>query len=266
MIDGVARNFQSFRQRANAVATAAENEYCLIFCHGYNVTMLSRHMSTPQTMLTAFYCKLRYMETLGDKIRKARKNKGLTQAALGKLIGVTSQAVNQWENKPNTHIRPTHLFKLERQLKISAHDLYEAIPFLTADATANDVPLLTWHKLSQLSVGIVELERYTDVRMLPCPLPHSDKTFALTIEGGDMEPKFRVGEIIFCDPKREPFNGDFIIVRALLGAFPILRQLMIEPSGHRFLRSLNPSWPQSIIPLSESGEILATVIFKGEEL
>jgi transcriptional regulator with XRE-family HTH domain len=36
--------------------------------------------------------------TIGDQIRRKRKDMGLSQRALGKLIGVSGSAVSQWEN------------------------------------------------------------------------------------------------------------------------------------------------------------------------
>ena len=36
--------------------------------------------------------------TLGERIASLRKEKGLSQEALGGLVGVTRQAVSKWEN------------------------------------------------------------------------------------------------------------------------------------------------------------------------
>ena len=35
--------------------------------------------------------------TLGERIASLRKEKGLSQEALGELVGVTRQAVSKWE-------------------------------------------------------------------------------------------------------------------------------------------------------------------------
>ena len=37
-------------------------------------------------------------ETIGNRIAKYRKNKGLTQEELASMLGVSSQAVSKWEN------------------------------------------------------------------------------------------------------------------------------------------------------------------------
>ena len=38
------------------------------------------------------------METIGSRIKKARKTLGITQEQFGKLAGVSKGAVSQWEN------------------------------------------------------------------------------------------------------------------------------------------------------------------------
>ena len=41
------------------------------------------------------------METLGEKIRNLREEKGLTQPELAKLVGVSNGTVSFWENGVN---------------------------------------------------------------------------------------------------------------------------------------------------------------------
>ena len=36
--------------------------------------------------------------TIGTNIKRLRQNKGVTQEALGEVLGVSSQAVSKWEN------------------------------------------------------------------------------------------------------------------------------------------------------------------------
>lgn len=44
-----------------------------------------------------FVSKIKWGTSGGDYLKKLRKEKKLTQAALAKKIGVTRQALNQWE-------------------------------------------------------------------------------------------------------------------------------------------------------------------------
>ena len=38
------------------------------------------------------------MKTIGERIAELRKEKGMTQEALGETIGVSAQTVSKWEN------------------------------------------------------------------------------------------------------------------------------------------------------------------------
>jgi transcriptional regulator with XRE-family HTH domain len=77
---------------------------------------------------------------IGEKIAVYRKAKGLTQEALGKLVGVSGQAVSKWENGgvPDTYLLPSvakvlgvsidALFGVERKISdYSVNEILDAI-------------------------------------------------------------------------------------------------------------------------------------------
>ena len=62
------------------------------------------------------------MESIGNRITKYRKEKGLTQEALAEKLGISSQAVSKWENDtscPDISLLPA----LCRELGITADEL-----------------------------------------------------------------------------------------------------------------------------------------------
>ena len=62
------------------------------------------------------------MESIGNRITKYRKEKGMTQEELAEKLGVTSQAVSKWENDascPDISLLPA----LCRELDITADEL-----------------------------------------------------------------------------------------------------------------------------------------------
>jgi transcriptional regulator with XRE-family HTH domain len=52
------------------------------------------------------------VETMGDRIKFLRSARGLTQAELGKIVGVTKGGVSHWENGVTADIKLATFLKL----------------------------------------------------------------------------------------------------------------------------------------------------------
>ena len=63
------------------------------------------------------------METIGDRIQKARLAKGLSQAELAEKVGLTRSAINQLESGSTKNPRPETLFSLADELGIDPREL-----------------------------------------------------------------------------------------------------------------------------------------------
>ena len=64
--------------------------------------------------------------TLGQRIQALRKEKGLSQEALGEALGVSRQAVSKWESgasDPST----SNLLALAKLYGVSAEDLLRSV-------------------------------------------------------------------------------------------------------------------------------------------
>lgn len=62
--------------------------------------------------------------TTGEKIRKARKEAGLTQKQLGEKLGITQSAIAMFENN-KTNIKHSTLQKIAAAFDMSAVDLWD---------------------------------------------------------------------------------------------------------------------------------------------
>ena len=63
------------------------------------------------------------MVSIGKNIKRLRREMGLTQAELARLVGVTAQAVSKWEtkaNSPDIGLIP----KIARVLGVSIDELF----------------------------------------------------------------------------------------------------------------------------------------------
>ncbi len=80
-----------------------------------------------------------------------------------------------------------------------------------------------------------------------------------------MEPKFYNGDLIFVDPEIVAESGKYVVVRLEDSDEAIFKQLIIE-GGRKYLKALNPDWPERIVELTDSTVICGAVVFKGEML
>ncbi len=60
--------------------------------------------------------------TIGERIKKSRQEKGLSQKALGQLLGVSQQMIGQYE-APNANLKLGTLQKIATVLDINVNDL-----------------------------------------------------------------------------------------------------------------------------------------------
>lgn len=99
----------------------------------------------------------------------------------------------------------------------------------------------------------------------PCPVDCSDETFVLKIKGQSMEPRFAEGDLIFVDPHAAPGHKKFVVVRANDSLEATFKQLVVE-ENRKYLKALNPDWPDRIVEIGENTTICGVVVFKGEEV
>lgn len=101
--------------------------------------------------------------SIGDKIRKARIAKGMTQEALGVMVGVQKSAIAKYENGRIVNIKRGTIQKIASALNIRPSELiFEETPEDTADLHAKiitDIELMTvlkdYYKLSSDSQKMV---------------------------------------------------------------------------------------------------------------
>ncbi len=109
---------------------------------------------------------------------------------------------------------------------------------------------------------------------LSCPVRHSDSTFVLRVRGESMfnplgRLSFSDGDLIFVDPQRQAENKACVVVRREVDQTATFKQLIQEgepPQARRFLKPLNPNWPEPILEFQEKDQLCGVVIFKGMAL
>lgn len=79
------------------------------------------------------------------------------------------------------------------------------------------------------------------------------------------QPSFNDGDLIFVDPDRQWENGSLIVVRLDDEKEATFKKLVIE-GNRKFLRPLNPLWPDQVIEINGNATICGVAIFKGGKL
>lgn len=124
-------------------------------------------------------------------------------------------------------------------------------------------PLLSWVQAgewSEISEGFVP--QY-GVELLPCPVKSSPDSFVLRVRGSSMEPKFHEGDLIFVDPHAAAIHGKYVVVRLDDSNEATFKQLIVE-GDQKYLKALNPDWPNRIIEVNAAATICGVVVFRGE--
>jgi SOS-response transcriptional repressor LexA len=107
------------------------------------------------------------------------------------------------------------------------------------------VPLISWVQAGAFCETIDLFEPGDAEDWMPCPVKHSDRTYALRIQGDSMtspypgQKSYPQGTIIFVDPDKPLVNGCRVIAK-LNGEATF--KTYAEDMGHIYLRPINPTY------------------------
>lgn len=193
------------------------------------------------------------LEALMDK-------QSLNQTDLAHRSGVSQPAINRILKERSKAKKPRRetLEKIGGVLGVTPEQLTGHDPISVRLFDKGAVPIGRWEMLTHTPhIGAI-----SPGRALICPVPHSDMSFALPVIGEAMvgDDGYREGDLIFIDPVVKPAHGrDVVAVSPKAG---LLRRYIETPEG-QFLKALNPSWPNPILPLTSDIIVMGTVIFSG---
>lgn len=175
-------------------------------------------------------------ELIGDRIRLARKVKGLNQAELAAIIGVTQPAVANWESGVHDPRRLV-LAKLANALDVSLDwlaagarsamelDKHPAAAYLRRPI--HHAPVITFKDAARFLEGMDEDPHSFAEDYIPVTTG-SDKVFALFISDDAMKMVFPRGTLVVIDyADRRPVEGGYCL--ASVGETPIIRRWRGDP-------------------------------------
>jgi SOS-response transcriptional repressor LexA len=85
------------------------------------------------------------------------------------------------------------------------------------------------------------------------------------VEGDSMAPAFPRGMLIYIDPEIPPTSGRKVVAMCDDTRSATFKQYF-EDGGHKYLKAMNPNWPEPYTPLNASCHIIGTVVFAGSEV
>jgi len=126
--------------------------------------------------------------------------------------------------------------------------------------TLIDIPLLTWVQAGDMTdyedtypyPGCSDEYISTDLR--------GDHLFALRVKGDSMTPKFLEGDIVIVNPDAQTVNGDYVVVKDIVGQETTLKQLKTYSNNVMVMHPLNPIYPD--VELDENCVIIGRVVRK----
>jgi SOS-response transcriptional repressor LexA len=124
------------------------------------------------------------------------------------------------------------------------------------------VPLLSLAQAAK-SLEAVDPNYFRDTTdWIECPKKRrGSRTIALRVSGESMEPDYRNGDIIYVDPDIAAVHGKDVVVRLVDRNETTFRRLVVE-SELRYLKPLNPNWPDKYIHIPADARIVGVVVGK----
>jgi len=201
-------------------------------------------------------------DMIGERLKSRRKQLKLTQANVAKLCSVSKASVSDWEKdlfQPKDKDLLAKALKTTKDWLLTGKGSAEISNVSSAYLNGLSIPLISWVQAGSWS-GVVDTFQPGDAdEYYPCPEKHSESTFALTVVGESMFPDFIPGEIIYVDPCVEAVSGSCVVVRQNGDTEATFKQLMLDGSK-KYLKALNPNWPNPIMEMLPDAVICGVVI------
>ena len=204
---------------------------------------------------------------IGEAIRAARKNKGWTLEKLAQEAGTDTGNLSRLERglqQVNEHLMQKLMGLLNVSVSVSAPGVSSNIA--EGPSIRGMVPLISWVQAGSWC-EVSDIYAVGDAEQwLPCPVTHGPRTYAVRIRGESMNNphervSFQDGDIVFVDPDRDAIHRSFVVAKLTDTQEATFKQLIIEGT-EKYLKALNPSWPEPFIRVNGNAEFAGVAIAK----
>lgn len=205
-------------------------------------------------------------KSLGERLKTARKEAGLKQEDVGRILGLGKSTISEWETGKrspdielitelasilNTSVE--YLLGIERQSDTKAKHEYR-LP-----TNVQPVSELHMHRIpmiGEIAAGepILAVQDYET--FVPGPM---GADFALTVRGDSMEPTYLTGDIVYLRQQDDVYDGQ--VAAVIIDDEAALKHVYHIPNGLTLV-SDNTAYPPRVVTLPDydSIRILGLVI------
>lgn len=202
---------------------------------------------------------------IAARLKRLRKEKGLTQADLAELANTTQQTIQRIESRQSKGKRVVE--QVAKALEVSPSWLLfgekKDVPSKISSPQFRQIPVLSWisagNGISTEHYDINDISEYVSVPMCLC----GPKSYALIIKGDSMEcnspgkKSFLTGEKIVIDPEKMPYSSCFVVALINSQSEAVFKQYFEDGPKH-YLKPLNPDYP--IVEMTEEMRIIGVVV------
>lgn len=187
---------------------------------------------------------------LRDRIKSARRSAGLTQLQLAELVGVTSQAVTQWEvgqkrGGMTRDVEPSieNLLLIARHTGVPIEWLMTGHPLPEKDANGRlmfaadgvrTVPLMS------LRQAVIEQPKSVNLPRIPAAFSCGPNAFAIIVESASNAPAIDRGDKLIVDPDRIAEPGQIVLAVSVESDEPAIGRLQYETSADGHVTVIRP--------------------------
>lgn len=202
------------------------------------------------------------MKNLSINLRHLLSDAKISENELARRTGVSQQIINRILSGENQNPKIATLTPLAHYFMISISQLIGEESY-RVDNKINtnhlgwqDVPLIDFHALTISSLE--ELLLLKNKRIM-VDIEPTLSMYATRLIGDSMEPKFSEGTLLIFDLKKNPTNGDFILMQLLSNEI-LVRQFFTK-ENITYLKCLNPKYEDyKLRTITEEYKCLGTLI------
>ena len=209
---------------------------------------------------------------IAELIRRYRIRAGLSQPDLAKKLGVTKNAVTQWEKLDGgTTPRTQRLSEIERALGVAPgtlsgrDDNAAPVEVLSVTGRVRRVPVISYVAAAGWTDVVDAYEPGDGGDTIETDEDVSTDAFALVVESDSMAPEFLPGDRIVVDPSDTPKPGNYVVAKLDArdqATFKKYRPRGYDAEGREVieLAPLNSDWPTLYIDAQNPGHIIGPVV------